>query len=301
MAIEQLKTTDGILNYPDADNPSYGTTEQQFQEWLKNQNSVLSDVVKATIWQPSAEYRTGQIIGSPNLIPNVVAKVTTAGITGTSEPLWSSVGVGETISDGSVTYVLVPQTLETASKDDVDTGTEQYKVITPAVMADLLKDIYKQAKLDAHPVGSIYESTDSTSPADLFGGTWEAMDPGRVLVSAGTAATGTVFTAGATGGEEKHQLTESENGPHTHSANCSTNGAHTHSLMFSWQSEAGSSKAPVYLQDTGDGSGSAGRSSNGVSVEGNHNHTITISSSGEGKPHNNMMPYETVYRWKRTA
>lgn len=294
MAIEQLKTTDGILNYPDADNPSYGTTEQQFQEWLKNQNSVLSDVVKATIWQPSAEYRTGQIIGSPNLIPNVVAKVTTAGITGTSEPLWSSVGVGETISDGSVTYVLVPQTLETASKDDVDTGTEQYKVITPAVMADLLKDIYKQAKLDAHPVGSIYESTDSTSPADLFGGTWEAMDPGRVLVSAGTASTGTVYNAGDKGGEEAHQLTESENGPHAHSASCSKAGLHNHGVTAGAAWNSGNGFILSYRNESN-------KKDFTVEYSGEHEHKITIGVSGKGAPHNNMQPFEVVYRWKRTA
>lgn len=294
MAIEQLKTTDGILNYPDADNPSYGTTEQQFQEWLKNQNSVLSDVVKATIWQPSAEYRTGQIIGSPNLIPNVVAKVTTAGITGTSEPLWSSVGVGETISDGSVTYVLVPQTLETASKDDVDTGTEQYKVITPAVMADLLKDIYKQAKLDAHPVGSIYESTDSTSPEVLFGGTWEAMDPGRVLVSAGTASTGTVYNAGDKGGEEKHQLSERESPPHTHSGRTNTDGSHSHGYIVSTSADAGGG---YHIRKTK----SATIETWNTSASGNHSHSFVTDASGGNQPHNNMMPFEVIYRWKRTA
>lgn len=72
-------------------------------------------------------------------------------------------------------------------------------------------------------------------------------------------------------------------------------------MMYSWNSESGSNKAPVYLQDTGDGSGSAGRSSNGVSVEGDHEHKITIASSGEGKPHNNMQPYDVIYRWRRTA
>lgn len=297
MAIEQLKTTDGILNYPDADNPSYGTTEQQFQEWLKNQNSVLSDVVKATIWQPSAEYRTGQIIGSPNLIPNVVAKVTTAGITGTSEPLWSSVGVGETISDGSVTYVLVPQTLETASKDDVDTGTEQYKVITPAVMADLLKDIYKQAKLDAHPVGSIYESTDSTSPAALFGGTWEAMDPGRVLVSAGTASTGTVYNAGDKGGEEAHKLTESELPRVTVTSKGTTDsaGSHKHDI-----------KSPAGKADDGNGLGRGyiwdKTQVYSTETAGEHAHDVTVSGSfGGGQTHNIMQPYQAIYRWVRVA
>lgn len=173
--------------------------------------------------------------------------------------------------------------------------------LTVEIMGQIYQQALKDAKLQAHPVGSIYESTDATSPADLFGGTWEAMDPGRVLVSAGTASTGTVYNAGDKGGEEAHQLTESENGPHSHSANCSTNGAHSHSMMYSWNSESGSSKARVYLENTGDGSGSAGRSSNGVSVEGNHEHKITIASSGGGKPHNNMQPYDVIYRWRRTA
>lgn len=39
-----------------------------------------------------------------------------------------------------------------------------------------------QAKLDAHPVGSFYESTDSTSPATLFGGTWQEQIPDGELV-----------------------------------------------------------------------------------------------------------------------
>lgn len=43
-----------------------------------------------------------------------------------------------------------------------------------------------QAKLDAHPVGSFYESTDSTSPATLFGGTWQEQIPDGELI--GTVA-----------------------------------------------------------------------------------------------------------------
>ena len=297
MSISKYISTDGMLNYEGSASP---TTQQQYQEMVKSWDSTFQNLLDAGhLWQPQKDYLTNQVVESPSMTPNTVAKVTTPGTSGITEPTWGA--VGDTVTDGTVNYLIVAKTTETATADDVAAGTNKYKAITPAVMAQLLKDIYKQAKLDAHPVGSIYESTSDQSPADLFGGTWEAMDPGRVLVSAGTASTGTVYNAGDKGGEEKHQLTESENGPHDHSANCSTNGAHTHSLMFSWQSEAGSSKAPVYLQDTGDGSGSAGRSSNGVSVEGNHNHTITIASSGEGRPHNNMQPYETVYRWKRTA
>lgn len=289
MAIEQLLTTDGILDYPDADNPSKGTTEQQFQEWLKNQNHVLGDVVKSTIWQPSAAYVAGQIIGSPNMTPNVVAKVTTGGITASSEPVWGD--VGESLNDGTVSYILVPQTITSASMDDITEGTDKYKAITPAVMAQLLKNIYKQAKLDAHPVGSIYESTSDQSPADLFGGTWEAMDPGRVLVSAGTASTGTVYNAGDKGGEESHQLTESENGPHSHTMQSAGN--HNHVVYGSnW---GGGSDGIDTEQDEYHARGM----SYPTSYAGAHTHTID--SSGKGTPHNNMQPFEVIYRWQRTA
>lgn len=294
MAIEQLLTTDGILDYPDADNPSKGTTEQQFQEWLKNQNHVLGDVVKSTIWQPSAAYVAGQIIGSPNMTPNVVAKVTTGGITASSEPVWGD--VGESLNDGTVSYILVPQTITSASMDDITEGTDKYKAITPAVMAQLLKNIYKQAKLDAHPVGSIYESTSDQSPADLFGGTWEAMDPGRVLVSAGTASTGTVYNAGDKGGEESHQLTEQElpKVTVTSTGTTSTNGQHHHDIPARTDADAGSGESIAYTKKA------YARGTFQTAEGGSHSHTVTTSGIfGGGQAHNIMQPYQAVYRWVR--
>lgn len=50
------------------------------------------------------------------------------------------------------------------------------------------------------PVGSLYFSTNTTSPASLFGGTWERYAQGRVMVSA--SDTDTDFTVGKTGGEK---------------------------------------------------------------------------------------------------
>lgn len=52
------------------------------------------------------------------------------------------------------------------------------------------------------PVGSLYFSTTNTSPASLFGGTWERYAQGRVMVSA--SDTDTDFTVGKTGGEKTH-------------------------------------------------------------------------------------------------
>ena len=49
----------------------------------------------------------------------------------------------------------------------------------------------------AYPVGSIYQSTDPTSPAALFGGSWEEIASERVLMGASsTHAAGTTAEAG---------------------------------------------------------------------------------------------------------
>ena len=51
--------------------------------------------------------------------------------------------------------------------------------------------------LAAYPVGSIYQSTDPTSPAALFGGSWEVIASERVLMGASsTHAAGTTVKAG---------------------------------------------------------------------------------------------------------
>lgn len=55
------------------------------------------------------------------------------------------------------------------------------------------------------PIGSLYFSTSNTSPASLFGGTWERYAQGRVMVSA--SDTDTDFTVGKTGGEKTHSHT----------------------------------------------------------------------------------------------
>ena len=51
--------------------------------------------------------------------------------------------------------------------------------------------------LASYPVGSIYQSTDPTSPAALFGGTWQEIAQDRVLMGASrTHAAGTTVEAG---------------------------------------------------------------------------------------------------------
>ncbi|WP_303997729.1 hypothetical protein, partial [Megamonas hypermegale] len=77
--------------------------------------------------------------------------------------------------------------------DEITDGTAKFKVY--------------DVGLQSRPVGNIYQSTNATSPAELFGGTWEEMPAGRVLLAQGQSDWGTNYAAGSTGGEATHQLT----------------------------------------------------------------------------------------------
>lgn len=67
-----------------------------------------------------------------------------------------------------------------------DDGTLSVDIVIPEV-----------DKLTAYPVGSIYQSTSYTSPAALFGGTWQEIAQNRVLMGASYAhAAGTTAEAG---------------------------------------------------------------------------------------------------------
>lgn len=121
-----------------------------------------------------------------------------------------------------------------------------------------------------YPVGSIYISANSTNPGQLFGGTWQQIT-GRFLLAAGGG-----YTAGATGGEATHTLTENEMPRHRHES------ANGRSIM-TWV-------------------GSGGNQSTQGSSDGNLlGPSAAVSYTGGGTAHNNMPPYLVVYVWQRTA
>ena len=81
----------------------------------------------------------------------------------------------------------------------------QVKAMLDSLRAEVdSRSFYTRAEVDAllksvnpFPVGSIYQSTDPTSPAALFGGTWEEIASDRVLMGASRShAAGTTVKAG---------------------------------------------------------------------------------------------------------
>lgn len=131
-----------------------------------------------------------------------------------------------------------------------------------------------------YPVGAIYMSTVSTSPASLFGGTWKQLTD-RFLLGASSA-----YAAGSTGGEKTHTLTTSEMP------------AHAGHLYGSAGSLKGKGNATgKWLKEIYDGG-----TSNPYGWDyGDNEYYPANRSLGGGAAHNNMPPYLAVYMWKRTG
>ena len=135
--VKKLQTLDGMLDYPDPNDASKGTTEQQFQEYLKNQYAVMYSLVSMALWQPGTNYLVGQVVLSPNMPANTIARVTTEGTSGDAEPVWGA--VGSTISDGTAAYIMLHRTIDFATQAEVTAGTVKDKIVTPAMLGQTLQ------------------------------------------------------------------------------------------------------------------------------------------------------------------
>ena len=138
-----------------------------------------------------------------------------------------------------------------------------------------------------YPIGSIYISVNSTSPATLFGGKWEQIK-GRFLLGTGSLENnnnnrfGQVTAGeinapvGEKGGETWHKLTINEMPKHKHNS----------MVRINWFNET--ARGPFWDQW-------------GTSYVGVDRETIYTDGMGGDNSHNNIPPYFSVYMWKRIS
>ena len=156
--------------------------------------------------------------------------------------------------------------------NDNDAGTGD----APPLNADTLGGKTLMQIFDAlYPVGCIYQSTVSTSPAELFGvGTWEAIQ-GRFLL----AESGATYLAGEMGGEAEHTLSIAELPSHDHLI-----------TRLGWGGKG--------LDNT------ISRDYDYCVFDSENQATLGssyIAKTGGSTAHNNMPPYLSIYMWKRVS
>ena len=133
-----------------------------------------------------------------------------------------------------------------------------------------------------YPVGAIYQSMNTTSPASLFGGSWEKIED-SFLYGSGTKS------VGATGGEETHTLTLSEIPWHSHKYQG------YHYVDYGFPSSPYTNFKPTP-------NGEKGFS---LLYSGDWNTFGDITDGSQvicmGYSHNNMPPYYAVNIWRRVS
>ena len=183
---------------------------------------------------------------------------------------------GKPTENGTIT--LTAADLGAASAESVNQLKDDKldKTATAADSSKLGGKTLAEIMLVLYPVGAVYISVNSTSPASLFGGEWEQIN-GRFLIGTGTPENnddGTSpgsydFAAGSKGGEATHTLTVDEMPSHVHRADTRTS--------------------------AGNFQGYFATTSNTTDTIGD----IATKSAGGGAAHNNLPPYLAVYMWKR--
>ena len=153
------------------------------------------------------------------------------------------------------------------------TGPQGPKGDTPS-LASVVDAVY--------PVGSVYISASDTSPAAIFGHSWEKIE-GKLLLGANNS-----HVLGSVGGEETHKLSNEEL-PHL-SAN----------VVYHGGENAASSVAHVWGNMVLDEMRSQRYIPTDYKTTYSSIHDYTL-GFGSDKAHNNMPPYVAVNIWKRVS
>ena len=144
--------------------------------------------------------------------------------------------------------------------------------------------------LASHPVGSLFETTVSTNPGTLYGGTWAAWGGGRVPVGVNTADND-FNTVEKTGGKktERHEFKIGYKGYYGTAVGSDDNmiQAYKYSTSsYGTYAYEGSTQASVNA---------------GIQASTNTRDVAQASSTGDTSATSIVQPYITCYIWKRTT
>ena len=175
---------------------------------------------------------------------------------------------GKPVESGTITLTAADVGAATAEEVSALKNDKLDKTATAADSSKLGGKTLAEIMLTLYPVGAVYISANSTSPASLFGGEWESIG-GRFLLGADST-----YTAGSTGGEATHTLKITEMPSHNHA----------------------SGHGYVNVANGSDKQALANQYMSGDDYSGN-----STNYSGGSAAHNNMPPYLAVYMWKRVS
>jgi microcystin-dependent protein len=315
LALELIGTGDQAGNWGATTNTNLGTLIEQAISGYVTQSMPGTDVTLTMTQGASATARNMYIVltgtgGASLIVPNntklyfiynstsTATTVKVSGQTGVSVPAGYKIclvcnGTDVVVAEN---YMVSPYLGGTPTAPTASAGTSTTQIATTAFVTSAL--------VAAYPVGSIYMSTVSTSPATLLGfGTWVRYGQGRMPISADDST----YTLGSTGGAATTTISSSNLPSHTHSFSATTgtmnsNTSHQHYVGSndSTAGYGGDAGNREFVQNYNEGNGPA-TYSNYANIDHTHNVSGTTGSTGSGTAATTISPYIVVYMWNRTV
>ena len=207
---------------------------------------------------------------------------------------------------GKIRLKDLDETVRAQLQDIMDKGcvytingeTGEVTVAIPSKLSDLEDDILTSLLDVLYPVGRIYFSTDSTSPASLFGGTWAQIENCFLL------AAGSGYTAGDTGGSADaivpyHNHGMQSGGSWSFGINALMPRVGSSNIILSATSVTTSHDSNHTNYKPANNNTTQSGSANERVAHGGHTHTINYAGTDGNAVGANMPPYLVVYVWQR--
>jgi hypothetical protein len=291
----------GTLNIKDeASSETMATFVSDGAVTLNHDNSARLATSSAGVSITGTTTSSGTITSSANL---VIADGGTIGSASDTDAITIAAGGGVTFSQ---TPVFPDGSLPLADLD-IDGGTDIGAALVDAdlmIVDDGAGGTNRKAAISrmktyilesVYPVGSIFISTSSTSPATSLGfGSWSRFGEGKTLISQ-SSSDSDFDSAEETGGAKTVTLSASQLPEHRHHV-LRNQGSNTNGTgFFSNDTDA------VAIGNTGIGGlGTTDTTNQQINADANVGRTsVQIGTTGEA--HNNMPPYIVTYMWKRTS
>lgn len=191
-----------------------------------------------------------------------------------------SAGSADTAKEATYAYdadtAVYAETADQATNATNATNADNFKINSQYVNYETLKSTLLK---EIYPIGSIYMSVNSTSPANLFGGTWVQLQD-RFLIGASNT-----FSAGTEDGSRSVTLTKDNLPPHDHGTWARANAT---------DSTAGYNSM---VDNYGTGESVKGWT---ASLSQATKQEMRTTTEGSGTSFEILPPYLAVYMWKRT-
>lgn len=148
-------------------------------------------------------------------------------------------------------------------------------------------------------VGSVVITRDNINPSTKIGGTWQLLQSGRYIRTAGDG-----YAGGTLGGSDGFVLTQKQLPAHSHEATIYGVTNFEGSFIGANQVGLDGGKTTGCFRRTGEWAGTCAHKGDArevIKFYGNHTHQITIKSTGNGEKVTFEPSYLCLYFWVRTA